>query len=141
MLADRFLYRMKKELRNAKTLKPHETEEETSGSQLTSMDSQNACKKDKKFIRRFKLPPNEILVEEFICKLKLADPTVSSDIPGTFHFLVIFLGVLSIGTYHICFYGRLFGLREKSVIPITEITKIRKNQSNELEISSLHVQV
>lgn len=85
MLADRFLYRMKKELRNAKTLKPHETEEETSGSQLTSMDSQNAGKKDKKFIRRFKLPQNEILVEEFICKLKLADPTVSSDIPGTLH--------------------------------------------------------
>jgi len=72
-------------------------------------------KSDSKFIKRFRLPPDEYLIKAYKCSMAKHQKGKSR----TFH------GRLFIGSNYVCFYSRIFGYIYKKIINFRDITKLK----------------
>ncbi|XP_043717212.1 protein VASCULAR ASSOCIATED DEATH 1, chloroplastic-like [Telopea speciosissima] len=70
-----------------------------------------AAVKSEEYRQLFHLPPEEVLVQDFNCALQD-------------NFLL--QGHMYLFVHHICFYSNIFGFETKKIIPINEVTCVRK---------------
>ncbi|KAL2477877.1 Protein VASCULAR ASSOCIATED DEATH 1 [Forsythia ovata] len=75
------------------------------------IDSQSQPSKSEEYRQLFRLPPDEVLVQDFNCALQD-------------NFLL--QGHMYLFDRYICFYSNLFGFETKKIIPFHEITFIRR---------------
>jgi len=70
---------------------------------------------DRHFQRRFHLETDEIIIREYLCTCKRS-------------------GRLFISNRHVCFYSKLFGIKEKKILAFCHIIQITKEKTNEFVI-------
>ncbi|CAI9770357.1 unnamed protein product [Fraxinus pennsylvanica] len=75
------------------------------------LDSQSQPSKSEEYRQLFRLPPDEVLVQDFNCALQE-------------NFLL--QGHIYLFDHYICFYSNLFGFETKKIIPFHEITFVRR---------------
>lgn len=105
----------------------HKMETEKKGSNSPSLDTsdqnvtldlrpsskndpdKDKTKRDEKFVKRFKLPSPEVLIQSYESMLEKRRK---------------YIGRLYIGENHLCFYSIIFGYRHKEVIPFHQIIQL-----------------
>lgn len=79
---------------------------------LLSSDAQNQlAMKSEEYRQLFRLPPDEVLVQDFNCALQES---------------FLLQGHMYLFGHRICFYSNLFGFETKRIIPFHEITAVRR---------------
>ncbi|XP_062187265.1 protein VASCULAR ASSOCIATED DEATH 1, chloroplastic-like isoform X2 [Phragmites australis] len=84
-----------------------------SGDQLSASDASSPllASRSEEYRLLFRLPPDEVLVQDFNCALQEN---------------ILLQGHMYLFLHHICFYSNIFGYETKKTIPLQEVTDIRK---------------
>ncbi|CAM8904649.1 unnamed protein product [Rhodiola kirilowii] len=85
-----------------------------------------AALKSEEYRQLFRLPPGEVLVQDFNCALQES---------------MLYQGHMYVFRNYICFYSNIFGFETKKILPFSEITLLRRAKtagifSNAIEIST-----
>ncbi|KAG7948734.1 hypothetical protein I3843_13G023700 [Carya illinoinensis] len=70
-----------------------------------------ALLRSEEYRQLFRLPPDEVLVEDFNCALQEN---------------ILIQGHMYLFVHHICFYSNIFGFETKKIIPFHEVTSVRR---------------
>ncbi|PWZ37355.1 Protein VASCULAR ASSOCIATED DEATH 1, chloroplastic [Zea mays] len=119
-----------------------------SGDQLSAPDASSPllASRSEEYRLLFRLPPDEVLVQDFNCALQenilLQEISVILNLAFLMDFIlkcVILQGHMYLFLHHICFYSNIFGYETKKTIPLQEVTDVRKAKtaaifSNAIEI-------
>ncbi|XP_066397755.1 protein VASCULAR ASSOCIATED DEATH 1, chloroplastic-like isoform X2 [Miscanthus floridulus] len=84
-----------------------------SGDQLSAADASGPllASRSEEYRLLFRLPPDEVLVQDFNCALQEN---------------ILLQGHMYLFLHHICFYSNIFGYETKKTIPLQEVTDVRK---------------
>ncbi|WVZ65978.1 hypothetical protein U9M48_015258 [Paspalum notatum var. saurae] len=84
-----------------------------SGDQLSAPDvsSPMLASRSEEYRLLFRLPPDEVLVQDFNCAIQEN---------------ILLQGHMYLFLHHICFYSNIFGYETKKTIPLQEVTDVRK---------------
>ncbi|KAF8644575.1 hypothetical protein HU200_066431 [Digitaria exilis] len=85
-----------------------------SGDQLSAPDASQSpllASRSEEYRLLFRLPPDEVLVQDFNCALQEN---------------ILLQGHMYLFLHHICFYSNIFGYETKKTIPLQEVTDVRK---------------
>ncbi|CAL5083037.1 unnamed protein product [Urochloa decumbens] len=84
-----------------------------SGDQLAGNDASSPllASRSEEYRLLFRLPPDEVLVQDFNCALQEN---------------ILLQGHMYLFLHHICFYSNIFGYETKKTIPLQEVTDVRK---------------
>nr|CAB3454342.1 unnamed protein product [Digitaria exilis] len=84
-----------------------------SGDQLSAPDASSPllASRSEEYRLLFRLPPDEVLVQDFNCALQEN---------------ILLQGHMYLFLHHICFYSNIFGYETKKTIPLQEVTDVRK---------------
>ncbi|PUZ72102.1 hypothetical protein GQ55_2G366200 [Panicum hallii var. hallii] len=84
-----------------------------SGDQLSAQDASSPmlASRSEEYRLLFRLPPDEVLVQDFNCALQEN---------------ILLQGHMYLFLHHICFYSNIFGYETKKTIPLQEVTDVRK---------------
>ncbi|TKW34812.1 hypothetical protein SEVIR_2G330400v4 [Setaria viridis] len=84
-----------------------------SGEQLSAPDASSPllASRSEEYRLLFRLPPDEVLVQDFNCALQEN---------------ILLQGHMYLFLHHICFYSNIFGYETKKTIPLQEVTDVRK---------------
>ncbi|XP_039796157.1 protein VASCULAR ASSOCIATED DEATH 1, chloroplastic-like [Panicum virgatum] len=84
-----------------------------SGDQLSAPDASSPmlASRSEEYMLLFRLPPDEVLVQDFNCALQEN---------------ILLQGHMYLFLHHICFYSNIFGYETKKTIPLQEVTDVRK---------------
>ncbi|KAM1175321.1 hypothetical protein ACFX13_028408 [Malus domestica] len=83
---------------------------ETCNSSPTA-DQSAASLKSEEYRQLFRLPPDEALIEDFNC---------------AFQENILIQGHMYLFVHYICFYSNIFGFETKKIIPLQEVTSVRR---------------
>ncbi|KAB2595342.1 GRAM domain-containing protein 1A-like [Pyrus ussuriensis x Pyrus communis] len=83
---------------------------ETRNSSPTA-DESAASLKSEEYRQLFRLPPDEVLIEDFNC---------------AFQENILIQGHMYLFVHYICFYSNIFGFETKKIIPFPEVTSVRR---------------
>ncbi|KAM1063615.1 hypothetical protein TB2_027282 [Malus domestica] len=83
---------------------------ETCNSSPTT-DQSAASLKSEEYRQLFRLPPDEALIEDFNC---------------AFQENILIQGHMYLFVHYICFYSNIFGFETKKIIPLQEVTSVRR---------------
>ncbi|XP_066397754.1 protein VASCULAR ASSOCIATED DEATH 1, chloroplastic-like isoform X1 [Miscanthus floridulus] len=85
-----------------------------SGDQLSAADASGPllASRSEEYRLLFRLPPDEVLVQDFNCALQ--------------ENILLQVGHMYLFLHHICFYSNIFGYETKKTIPLQEVTDVRK---------------
>ncbi|XP_021309623.1 protein VASCULAR ASSOCIATED DEATH 1, chloroplastic isoform X3 [Sorghum bicolor] len=86
-----------------------------SGDQLSAPDASSSpllASRSEEYRLLFRLPPDEVLVQDFNCALQ--------------ENILLQVGHMYLFLHHICFYSNIFGYETKKIIPLQEVTDVRK---------------
>jgi hypothetical protein len=97
-----------------------------SDAQLQASQSSRTYVKSEEYRQLFHLPPEETLVEDFNCALQKK---------------ILLQGHMYLFERYVCFYSNIFGYEKKKIIPLKDITCVRKAKTagvfpNAIEITS-----
>ncbi|XP_039796164.1 protein VASCULAR ASSOCIATED DEATH 1, chloroplastic-like isoform X2 [Panicum virgatum] len=83
------------------------------GDQLSAPDASSPmlASRSEEYMLLFRLPPDEVLVQDFNCALQEN---------------ILLQGHMYLFLHHICFYSNIFGYETKKTIPLQEVTDVRK---------------
>ncbi|CAD6340976.1 unnamed protein product [Miscanthus lutarioriparius] len=84
-----------------------------SGDQLSAADASSPllASRSEEYRLLFRLPPDEVLVQDFNCAVQEN---------------ILLQGHMYLFLHHICFYSNIFGYETKKTIPLQEVTDVRK---------------
>ncbi|NP_001347574.1 Protein VASCULAR ASSOCIATED DEATH 1, chloroplastic [Zea mays] len=84
-----------------------------SGDQLSAPDASSPllASRSEEYRLLFRLPPDEVLVQDFNCAVQEN---------------ILLQGHMYLFLHHICFYSNIFGYETKKTIPLQEVTDVRK---------------
>ncbi|CAL5072647.1 unnamed protein product [Urochloa decumbens] len=84
-----------------------------SGDQLSAPDASSPllASRSEEYRLLFRLPPDEVLMQDFNCALQEN---------------ILLQGHMYLFLHHICFYSNIFGYETKKTIPLQEVTDVRK---------------
>ncbi|KAB2631851.1 GRAM domain-containing protein 1A-like [Pyrus ussuriensis x Pyrus communis] len=74
-------------------------------------DQSAASLKSEEYRQLFRLPPDEVLIEDFNC---------------AFQENILIQGHMYLFVHYICFYSNIFGFETKKIIPFPEVTSVRR---------------
>ncbi|XP_022144576.1 protein VASCULAR ASSOCIATED DEATH 1, chloroplastic isoform X2 [Momordica charantia] len=90
---------------------PSETSSSPNGFHQDVEIESPALLRSEEYRQLFRLPPDEVLIEDFNC---------------AFQENILIQGHMYLFMHYICFYSNIFGFETKKVIPLQEITAVRK---------------
>ncbi|XP_022974234.1 protein VASCULAR ASSOCIATED DEATH 1, chloroplastic isoform X2 [Cucurbita maxima] len=94
-----------------RTADPNETSSPPDGFHEDVEIQSSALLRSEEYRQLFRLPPDEVLIEDFNC---------------AFQENILIQGHMYLFVHYICFYSNIFGFETKKIIPLQEITALRR---------------
>ncbi|KAG6597008.1 protein VASCULAR ASSOCIATED DEATH 1, chloroplastic isoform X1 [Cucurbita moschata] len=94
-----------------RTADPNETSSPPDGLHEDLEIQSSALLRSEEYRQLFRLPPDEVLIEDFNC---------------AFQENILIQGHMYLFVHYICFYSNIFGFETKKIIPLQEITALRR---------------